>query len=158
MFSEVKRGTTFRIHLPVTPDEIKPVPETATMDADQRGQETILLVEDEPALLEVTRMMLELRGYTVFAAQTPGEAILLAEAHSAEIDLVLTDVIMSEMSGPDLVCQLRSAHSNFRYLLMSGYTASENLAPGLLGADLPLLPKPFSSKALSAKVREVLDG
>jgi two-component system, cell cycle sensor histidine kinase and response regulator CckA len=97
-----------------------------------RGHETVLLVEDEPGILEMTTRMLERLGYTVLAAGTPGEAIRLAQEHSGRIDLLMTDVVMPEMNGRDLAKNLLSIYPDIRRLFMSGYTANVIAHHGVL--------------------------
>jgi two-component system cell cycle sensor histidine kinase/response regulator CckA len=122
-----------------------------------RGQETILLVEDEPAILDMCKMMLEIYGYRVLAAGTPDAAIRLAEEHAGEIHLLVTDVVMPEMSGRDLAKNLLSLHPHLKHLFMSGYTANVIAHHGVLDEGVRFIQKPFPIKGLAAKVREVLD-
>jgi two-component system cell cycle sensor histidine kinase/response regulator CckA len=122
-----------------------------------RGHETILLVEDEPMILDITKTMLERQGYTVMAAATPGEAIRLAREHAGEIHLLMTDVVMPEMNGRDLAKNLLSLYPNLKRLFMSGYTADVIAHHGVLDEGVQFIQKPFSVQALAAKVRDVLD-
>ena len=122
-----------------------------------KDSETILLVEDEPAILKMTTMMLEKYGYTVLAANSPGEAIRTAEAHTGMIHLVMTDVVMPEMNGRDLVRNLLLRYPNLKRLFMSGYTANVIAHHGVLDPGVNFIQKPFSMKNLAAKVREALD-
>ncbi len=121
-----------------------------------RGHETILLVEDEPAILKLTTKMLEMQGYTVLAASTPGEAIRLAREHAGEIHLLMTDVVMPEMNGRDLAKNLLSLYPHLKRLFMSGYTADVIAHHGVLDEGVHFIQKPFSTKDLAAKVREAL--
>ena len=114
-------------------------------------------MEDEPAILKMTRMMLEKLGYTVLAARTPGEAIRLAEEHAGEIHLLMTDVVMPEMNGRDLARTLLSLYPDLKRLFMSGYTANVIAHHGVLDEGVHFIQKPFSMKDLAAKVREVLE-
>jgi DNA-binding NtrC family response regulator len=130
------------------------------MDASQpaaRGHETILLVEDEPMILDITAKMLERQGYTVQAAATPGEAIRLAREHVGEIHLLMTDVVMPEMNGRDLAKNLLSLYPNLKRLFMSGYTADVIAHHGVLDEGVQFIQKPFSVLTLAVKVRGVLD-
>ena len=122
-----------------------------------RGAETILVVEDEPAILGVARRMLENMGYRVLAAGSPREAISLADAHVGEIDLLMTDVIMPEMDGRLLARRLLSQYPDMGRLFVSGYTADVIAHGGVLEEGVCFLQKPFSLKELSVKVREALD-
>jgi CheY-like chemotaxis protein len=122
-----------------------------------RGDETILLVEDEPVVLDLTTEMLQSQGYVVLCASGPGEAIRLAEEHPGEIDLLLTDVIMPEMNGRDLASRLLALHPRLGCLLMSGYAADVIGAHGEVDEATHFLGKPFSLATLATAVRKVLD-
>jgi response regulator RpfG family c-di-GMP phosphodiesterase len=121
------------------------------------GNETILLVEDEPMILKMTTTMLELQGYKVLLAATPGEAIVLAKEHAGEIHILITDVVMPEMNGRDLAQKLLSLYPNLKRLFMSGYTANVIAHHGVLDEGIHFIQKPFSMIDLAANVREVLD-
>ena len=120
------------------------------------GLETILLVEDEPLILDMTVAMLELLGYTVLPAATPGEATRLAQEYSGTIDLLITDVIMPEMNGLELAEKLESLRPGLKRLFMSGYTANVIARHGVLDEGVHFLQKPFLSNNLATKVREAL--
>jgi len=120
------------------------------------GHETILLVEDELMILNMTATMLQRHGYNVLPAATPGEAIRLAGEHSGAIDLPMTDLIMPEMNGRDLAGNISFLSPNLRCLFMSGYTADVIGHHGVLDEDVHFIQKPFTLKDLTAKVREVL--
>ncbi|PKN12224.1 MAG: hybrid sensor histidine kinase/response regulator [Deltaproteobacteria bacterium HGW-Deltaproteobacteria-4] len=157
IYSEPGQGTTFSIYLP---REANLGTARRTPDADTavpRGQETILLVEDEPAILDIASEMLEMQGYTVLKADTPGEAIRLAREHVGEIQLLMTDVIMPEMNGRDLAKNLLSMYPHMKRLFMSGYTADVIATHGVLDDGVHFIQKPFSLPDMAAKVREVLD-
>ena len=126
------------------------------LEAAPVGSETILLVEDEPALLNLGRIMLERLGYTVLTAATPGEAIRLAEKHAGKIHLLMTDVVMPELNGRDLAKRLLSSIRISKRLFMSGYTANVIAHHGVLEEGVHFIQKPFSLKDLAAKVREAL--
>jgi len=121
-----------------------------------KGSETILLVEDEPAILRLTQKILERLGYCVIPAATPGEAIRLAHDHAGKIHLVMTDVIMPGMNGRDLACQLLAFYPDIKLLFMSGYTADIIAHRGVLGGK-GFIQKPFSKADLAVKLRGVLD-
>ena len=154
--SEPGKGTSVRIYLPRNTAKSRPVP------ADRDGmrfapvQETILLVEDDASLLNMTRNMLERRGYRVLPANSPGEAIQLARAQGHEIDLLMTDVIMPEMSGRDLAAKLLEIQPGLKRLFMSGHTADILAQRGVLGEDVCFIQKPFSMKELVNSVVGVL--
>ncbi len=156
VYSEPEKGTTFRIYLPCYKDKIQKISSERPAKEIKGGSETILLVEDEPALLELGQEMLEVMGYRVLAAGTPGEAIRLAKEHGGQIGLLLTDVVMPEMDGRDLANRLLSLYPNLKRLYMSGHTANVISHRGVLEADMCFLQKPFSMEDLSDKVREAL--
>lgn len=158
VYSEPGRGSTFRIYLPrhrTDPSE-RPVAEPVRPSVRSHG--TILVVEDEPAILVVVKAMLERDGYAVLAASTPDEAIRLATTHVGEIRLLLTDVIMPRMNGRDLASRLRAFHPGIEPLFMSGYTANVIAHHGVLDEGVHFIAKPFSAADLVAKVEEVLRG
>jgi two-component system, cell cycle sensor histidine kinase and response regulator CckA len=157
VYSEPDQGTTLKIYLPRHIGKV----EKARMDGPQEptmpGHETVLVVEDEPALLELSRFMLEKQGYRVLAAATPSEAIHMAEEHTEEIHLIMTDVVMPEMNGRELARKMLSLYPSMKRLFMSGYTADVIAHHGVLDEGVHFLQKPFSRIDLSAKVREALD-
>ena len=157
IYSELNHGTTFKIYLPryrikdiSLLDKIKDQPVVG-------GQETILVVEDEQAILEVIERMLKDFGYKVLTAGTPGEAIKCARVHNRKIHLLLTDLVMPEMNGRDLTKVILSIHPDIRQLYMSGYTANVIAHQGILDKGINYIQKPFSKKELGAKIREALD-
>ncbi|MEA1967765.1 MAG: response regulator [Thermodesulfobacteriota bacterium] len=157
VYSEPGQGTTFKIYLPrlfADEDSDKAIPEKK---AAAGGTETILLVEDEPAILRMTRMMLERKGYTVLSAATPAEAIEKAKIHSGSIDLLMTDVVMPEMNGRDLAEKIISLYPEIKLLFMSGYTADIIVNQGVLNDGMEFIQKPFSLADMTEKVRELLD-
>jgi two-component system, cell cycle sensor histidine kinase and response regulator CckA len=155
--SQPDQGTTFRIYLPRHPDEKDCFPDKGPGQPAERGCETILLVEDEPEILEMTSMMLERLGYRVISAGTPGEAIYLAQEYKGKIDLLVTDVIMPEMNGRDLAKNILHCHPNLKHLFMSGYTANVIAHHGVLDKGINFIQKPFSEENLGSKVREAID-
>ncbi len=156
VYSEPGHGTTFKIYLPKYAGKVSP-PVPTTVQEVSRGHEMILLVEDEPDILNVAREMLECFGYSVLAARTPGEAIHLAEKHTDKIDLLITDVIMPEMNGRELAKRLLSIHPDMTCMFMSGYTDDVIAHRGVLEEGVHFIQKPFSPQGLSSKVREALD-
>jgi len=122
VYSEPGLGTTFTIYLPRHKDKAVQVEINDAHEPAKRGQETILLVEDEPAILDITIMLLTRQGYTVLAANSPGEAIQLAREHAGEISLLVSDVIMPKMNGRDLANNLQELNPRLKLLFMSGYT------------------------------------
>jgi len=159
VYSELGKGTTFKVYLPRVTDAI-PLPESPTIttsSAARRGHETILLVEDEPDLRELTEMVLSDRGYTVIGAPSPAEAERLAGDNGAEIHLLLTDVVMPGISGRELAKRLTGRFPNLRVMYMSGYTYNVIAQDGTLEEGISFLQKPFTPQALTEKVREALD-
>jgi len=157
VYSEQGHGTTFKIYLPrheVKTGDISREGSSATIEL---GHENILLVEDEPAILEICRLMLERLGYRVLTAGMPKEAIRLAQKHAGEIHLLITDIVMPEMNGRDLAKNILSIHPGLKHLFISGYTSSVITHHGILDNGVNFIQKPFSLPTLSAKVREVLD-
>jgi PAS domain S-box-containing protein len=154
--SAVDSGSTFRVLIPASTDA---TPARAAEEAPQapRGRERIILCEDEPAVRDLVAAVLLRSGYSVLTARTPAEALLLVADRSAPADLLLTDVVMPLMSGPDLARRARSIRPGLRVLLMSGY-ARESLDRETLGLDAAFLAKPFTPGLLAATVRGVLDG
>jgi PAS domain S-box-containing protein len=150
-------GSTFRAFLPLLKARyVVPMVESSVVPAFS-GQATILVVEDEPEILNLCRMMLEKSGYTVFAAACPSEAIMIAEERSGKIDLLLTDIVMPEMNGTDLSMKLSTISPGFRVLFMSGYSADIIANHGVPNPVVNVIRKPFTFKALADKVRQTLD-
>lgn len=154
--STVGIGTFFEVYLPRHFGTASQPREVAAAEPAIGGDETILVVEDEPAILQLTETMLKRLGYTVLVATTPGQAMRLAKAHAEKIDLLLTDVIMPEMNGRDLARNLSSVAPQLKHLYMSGYTADVISKKGILGEDMQFIQKPFSQQELAAKVVQAL--
>jgi PAS domain S-box-containing protein len=157
VYSEPGHGSTFRIYLPRYSGMLVHTSKQSPVAPLPRGDETILLVEDEPEVLEMAKQMLENFGYTVLASSTPREAIHIARENSGDINLVITDMIMPEMTGRDLISNLISLRAGLKYLFISGYSENVISHHGILEKGVNLIQKPFSSQELAAKVREVLD-
>ena len=155
--SQVGQGTTFTIYVPRYVGKADRFRKDAGAVPVHRGNETILLVEDELTLLKLGKRMLESFGYTVLAASTPGEAIRLAAEHVGEIHLLITDVVMPEMNGRDLARNVLALYPGIKRLFMSGYTANVIADRGVLHEGMNFIQKPFSIEGLAAKVREVLE-
>jgi CheY-like chemotaxis protein len=155
--SELGRGSTFKIYLPRT-DETVPS-SRASLDCVMlpRGTETILLVEDQDAVRAFARRVLLEGGYTVLQARDGEEAIKAAQQCQTPIHLLLTDVVMPRMSGPQLAELLASVRPSLRVLFMSGYSEEAITGSGTPRAGSPFLEKPFKPAQLARKVREVLD-
>lgn len=156
--SELGGGSTFKIYFPryaKVPEKVEPV--TASSKEDVGGPETVLLVEDEPELLELCQSMLRDMGYRVMSARTPTSAIQIAQNHTEDIHLLITDVVMPEMNGSDLVNQLQATRPNLKFLYMSGYTANIIANRGVLDSDLHFIQKPFAMNDFCCKVRRALE-
>jgi two-component system, cell cycle sensor histidine kinase and response regulator CckA len=150
------RGTTFAIYLPRHAAEA-PLPPERRTQGPKRGDETILLVEDEPSVLRLGSLLLESLGYVVLVADTPEEALRVAREHHGTIDLLVTDVVMPGMSGRDLGERMHSLRPDLKRLFTSGYTADVIGHRGVLDEGVNFLAKPFSKEQLAAKVREALE-
>jgi PAS domain S-box-containing protein len=156
--SEPGQGTRFEVFLPRA-ERPGPLPsrESKRIDVPVRGTGTILLVEDDEALRALVGRMLEKLGYEVLAASSGDQALDLCRNHAAKIDLVLTDVIMPNLSGRQLVEQLRALRTDVKVLFMSGYTDDTILQHGVTELGVAFLQKPFTPPSLAKKVREVLE-
>jgi PAS domain S-box-containing protein len=166
VYSEVGRGTTFKIYLPrvaSTGETAAQLAASGVLDNDVRnnvvepGSETILLVEDEANLRYLARQYLEKQGYKVIEAADGAVAMQIAVAHEKVIHLLLTDVIMPGMNGRELAQRISEIRPNVKILYMSGYTENVIGHNGMLDAGIRLLQKPFNLRDLKSKVREVLD-
>lgn len=122
-----------------------------------RGRETVLVVEDDEAVRELAREILEKTGYTVLEARHGVEALLISDRHTGPIQLLLTDVIMPQLNGRGLAQRLTSLRPDIKVLYMSGYTTKDLISHGMLDAGVAFLQKPFTPDGLALKVRQVLD-
>jgi CheY-like chemotaxis protein len=156
VYSEQGQGTAFSIYLPRHVGKADQIQRYTPVESVAHGHETILLVEDEPSILNMTTMMLERQGYTVLAASTPGEAIRMAREHAGKIHLLMTDVVMPEMNGRDLARNLLSRYPHLKRLFMSEYTANVIAHHGVLDPDVHFIQKPFSIQNLASAVRGVM--
>jgi PAS domain S-box-containing protein len=155
--SEPGRGTTFRICLPAhATRSTESVEQVHTPEAFPTEGMTILLVEDEPAVLTTTRMMLETQGYTVLASMSPSDALRIAQEYPGKIHLLITDVVMPGMNGRDLAEKLCGIHPGLKRLFMSGHTTDIIANSGVLNRDTNFIQKPFVIKTLADKVRATL--
>ncbi len=155
--SELKKGSTFEIYLPRIEEPVSVIGPAPPSVGTFRGAETILLVEDADALRKLTRMLLAQNGYRVLTAADGAKALLMTQQDPERIDLLLTDVIMPEINGRELVERLKPLQPSMKVLYMSGYTDDALMDHGVLESDTHLLHKPFSEEDLIRKVREVLD-
>jgi len=156
-YSEPNKGTTFKIYLPAVLDAVG---EPLTADLPRpgtRGNETILVLEDEATVRKLVQAILAQHGYTILVAGTPEEALRYCEAHNGPIDLLVTDVVMPKMNGRQVVYQALRHRPALKVLYMSGYTSDAIAHHGVLDSGVAFLHKPFSAESLVQKVRDVLD-
>jgi CheY-like chemotaxis protein len=153
--TELGRGSTFKVYLPRIDEEVRAVAASSTLRPV--GTETILLAEDEPALRELTREVLEEHGYAVLEAGSGDGALKRAEEYPGTIDLLLTDVVMPRMSGRELADRLTRLRPGLRVMFMSGYTDDAVVRHGVSAPSAAFIQKPFGPESLLAKVREVLE-
>ncbi len=157
VYSEPGIGTTFKVHFPSL-DKSVPLPISRPLGTAPKGDGTILLVEDEAPLRVLAAESLKRLGYTVLQAGNGLEALAVADQHRGSIDMVVTDVIMPRMGGPELVEKLKLKREGFAVIFMSGYTEAGALEHAKIGLDAILLNKPFSTEALANKISEVQQG
>jgi PAS domain S-box-containing protein len=157
VYSEPGKGTSFKLYFPRVDgavDEVRSTVRPATL----RGTETVLLVEDDEQVRAVARGILRRHGYHVLEASNGGEAMLLCEGHARPIHLLVSDVVMPHMSGPELARRLAQIRPEMKVLCMSGYTDDSIVRHGVMDSDIAYLQKPLTPETLTRKVREVLDG
>jgi signal transduction histidine kinase len=159
VYSEPGKGTSLKFYFPRTErvEGAEVRPSQPPPGRALRGDETILLVEDDERVRSVTRLILKRHGYHVLEAGSAGDALLLCELHHATIQLLITDVIMPRMGGKQLAERLRAMRSDIRVLYMSGYTDNSIVHHGILDSGIAFLEKPIQPELLARKVREVLD-
>jgi PAS domain S-box-containing protein len=157
IYSELGEGTTIKIYLPRYTGKMLQPQLHKQDEVDAGGSETILLVEDEISILRMTTMMLERLGYSVIAISSPAEAIRICESNPGVIDLLITDVVMPEMSGRDLAKKILRLYPNLKCLYVSGYTANVIAHHGVLDEGVNFIHKPFAKIEIAQKIREVLD-
>ena len=154
MYSDPGHGATFKVYVPRFEGPNVPIKFEPSKEQASTGNETVLLVEDEPAILKMTKALLASKRYKVLLANTPSEAIRIAQEYTGQIDLLMTDVVMPEMNGPELARILSSTIPNLKCLYNSGYTANVIAHRGILDEGLHFIHKPFSLKELSVKLRD----
>jgi two-component system cell cycle sensor histidine kinase/response regulator CckA len=157
VYSELEKGTTFKIFLPRVWGEADQLTTEVAGDLVLQGAETVLVVEDESSLLALVARTLRGLGYTVLEAPNSTEALRAALEHAGEIHLILADVVLPDMSGRLLTAQIAAVRPGIKVLFVSGYPSDAIVHHGVLDAHVAFLPKPFTADNLARKVREVLD-
>ena len=157
VYSELNKGTMIKIYLPRHTGKAVEAYNENTLEIPLSKGETVLLVEDDGSILKLGERMLENLGYVVLSANSPSEAIKLAEENAGAINLLITDVVMPEMNGRELSEQLQTLCPDLKTLFMSGYTADVIAHRGVLEDGVCFISKPFSTKDMAVKVREALD-
>ena len=157
VYSEPGRGSTFKLYLPRVEDSAEPAAKTHAPAPTIRGTETILVAEDDRQVRDLAVAILKACGYLVLTLESGFDAERVCHEHQGGIDLLLTDVIMREMSGPELAQRLKKLRPLAKVLFMSGYTDAAIVHQGILDPGIEFLPKPFTPSSLAGKVRQVLD-
>lgn len=157
VYSEPSRGTTFKIYLPRVDAPVDENREMSKPEELPRGEETVLIVEDEEEVRKIAMAILRRQGYKVLEAPQGGDALLICERYEGPIHLMLTDVVMPRMDGMELAERLLSIRPEMKVVFMSGYTDNAILRQGVLGSGREYIQKPFTVEGLARKVREVLD-
>jgi len=157
VYSEPGKGTTFKIYLPAVASRPEDIGKVAPAEAVRRGGGTVLVVEDDEQLRRLTHRALAGQGYTVLEADRGSTALDIARRHKGQIDLLLTDVIMPDTNGRKLAETIRAARPGLRVLYMSGYPDGAIASHGMLEPGVAYLAKPFTTEAITRKVREVLE-
>ena len=155
VYSELGKGTTFKLYFPQVREAVSDA-SAGEVTAQTLGGETVLVVEDESAVRDLTVKMLKQLGYAVLAAASGHEALEMSKAHSNHLALLVTDVVMPGMSGRQVADELLVSRPNLKVLYLSGYTENTVIHHGVLDSGVDFLPKPFSREALGRKVREIL--
>ena len=155
VYSEPNHGSTFKVYLPCVDEKVN-VAKVEHSPTAYRGVETVLLVEDDESVREVANEILTLNGYQVLAAHHGQEALEVSDRHQGTIDLMVTDVVMPLMGGPELARRLALTRPQMRVLYMSGYTDDAIVHHGVLSEDTAYLQKPFTAAAFARKLRETI--
>ncbi|HJX31182.1 MAG TPA: response regulator, partial [Thermodesulfobacteriota bacterium] len=156
VYSEPQKGTTFKVYLPRVYEPAEKI-KKVTREEIFLGKETILVAEDEDTVRRLAVDILRRQGYRVLEATEGGEALVMCEKEKEPIDLILTDIVMPHMSGPELIERLKQVRKDFKVLYMTGYTDETIVQHGILEEGIELIHKPFNIEKLARKVREVLD-
>ncbi|MBF0469195.1 MAG: response regulator [Desulfamplus sp.] len=158
VFSEPGKGTTFTIYLPRYSETQEQMEKMKGTQKVCLGNETILVVDDDPAILNICKIMLKKLGYNVMASTRPCKAIRMASENTDDLHLLITDILMPDMDGEDLVEKIMSIYPKTRFLLMSGSPSNIKLESGGFDKKKNFIQKPFSKNEFAEKVRDVLDG
>jgi two-component system cell cycle sensor histidine kinase/response regulator CckA len=156
VYSELGQGTTFKVYLPVVSEPVETEIKTTAPESLQ-GRETVLLVEDEEMVRKLSREILEMNGYRVLSAANGEEACHVCDSYIGEIHLMITDVVMPQMSGRELAEHVVKQRPEILVLYMSGYTDDAIVRHGVLDDSMPFLQKPFTPDSFARKVRELLE-
>jgi two-component system cell cycle sensor histidine kinase/response regulator CckA len=157
VYSEPGQGATFKVYLPRVVEAAQQATVALPAEPLNDGTETILLVEDEEIVRGIAGEILERAGYTVLSAGGPDDALEIAQHYQDEIQLLLTDVVMPKMGGRDLAQRVAMLRPRIKVLYTSGYTDAAVVHHGVVGEGIAFLQKPFTRKALTRRVREILD-
>jgi two-component system, cell cycle sensor histidine kinase and response regulator CckA len=157
VYSEIGKGTTFKIYFPQVAGEIAPMKSNQTLPGVAQGNEVILVVEDDEGVRELVIEILTVYGYKVLIAGHGNEALAVCGSHKGPIELLMTDMVMPEMNGPELAERIRAIRPEIKVLFTSGYTEHAVVNNGMLSPEMNFLHKPFTPQAVARKVREVLD-
>jgi signal transduction histidine kinase/ActR/RegA family two-component response regulator len=157
VYSEPGQGTVFKIYLPAISEAPEPEPQEAATVQAAPATETVLLVEDEEQVRNLTRTMLARQGYRILEASSGGDALRMAREHPGSIDLLLTDIVMPQMNGVELAREMHAVRPQIRVLFMSGYTDNALVEEQFLTSGVGFIHKPFTSAALQKKVRQALE-
>jgi len=156
MYNEEEKGTEIHVYVPRHGDQIRQIPRVSAEHMPTGNGETILIVEDETAILELLQAMLLQLEYSVITASSPSRALAQAKAHDGRIHLLITDVIMPEMNGRELARQITDLYPQIKKLFMSGYTANVIAHQGVLDQGVQFIQKPFSMQEIAARVDAAL--
>jgi two-component system cell cycle sensor histidine kinase/response regulator CckA len=157
VYGELNKGTVFKVYLPLVNESAQPARQEQTDVTRLRGSETILLAEDSNSLREMAKEYLESVGYSVIESASGKEALQHAREFNGIIHLLLTDIVMPEMSGPELAAEIAAARPGIKIIYTSGYTDEAFSRQGILDPGVNFIQKPYRPKALGRKIREVLD-
>jgi CheY-like chemotaxis protein len=152
-----REGSPFKIQVPLSTDPSLQRTEVVEDRRNIRGKETILVVEDEEIVRNLTVLMLQTLGYQTIQAAHGGEALEICRTFPEPIHLILTDMIMPQMSGKQFVEKLQKMSRNFKVLFVSGYSGDDTVDGKIVGVDMPFIQKPFTREALGRKIRELID-